>query len=274
MCCTMQLYQYSERSKAAEGKGGYFFRICGKYREIPYKYMIKDKGRMKRFIACIAAVLTIGTAFVGCAEKKKPQSISEAEEDDDDDEVLDAETASVYAAKGKEINGKASAEEVINGFIDAVKAKKPADIVDLVYIRDELQYFMPVDEGVFGLLYKQALNYIADSDYKIEYIKEAGKFTAEELEDADDIVNTDYVYSNISEEVTGGGRELTEDERKEIISRIKLFDFDFKEVEKPLKVTEGQHYEAGIAKGDDKMTIMFSLYKVNDEKWLMLNAEW
>ncbi len=229
---------------------------------------------MKRIIACIAAVLTIGTAPVSCAEKEKPEKNVSVEDEDDDAEDFDVDTMTTYAAKGKEINGKASAEEVINSFVDAVKAKKPADIVDLVYIRDELQYFMPVNTGVFGLLYKQALTHISDSDYEIEYIKEAEKFTAEELEDADDIANTDYVYSNISEEVTGGGRELTDDERKEIVSRIGKFDFDFEYVEKPLKVTEGQHYEAGIAKGDDKVTIMFSLYKVNDEKWLMLNAEW
>jgi hypothetical protein len=132
---------------------------------------------------------------------------------------------------------------------------------------------MPIDQGIFGLVYKQAVSLMDTADYETDYSKEKGGYTDEELQYADEMANMYYVYGGINKEVTGGNKELSDDERAAVTQKIQAFDFDFENVEKPVSVTEGKHYEVGLKKDGEMITMLFSLYKVNDEKWLIQDVE-
>ncbi len=230
---------------------------------------------MKRIFAVSIAVLVIGMALTGCADKKTDNgtvavTVTEA---DDSEIVLTSEETAKYVEKGADINGFEKYEDAADQFIKAVKERDISKLKDVFFIRDEEQYVMPIDQGIFGLLYKQAVSLMSEPDYEVDYAKETGYYTAEELQAADDMANMYYVYGSINKEVTGGDKELSDEERNTIIQKIQAFDFDFVNIERPVSVTEGKYYEVGLKKGDDLITMQFSLYKVNDEKWLIQNAE-
>ena len=229
---------------------------------------------MKRFFAGLMSVMVIGAALTGCAEKKNNDKVSVAAEDTEESAaVLTSEEIAKYVEKGADINGFEKYEDAADQFINAVRERDISRLKDVFFIRDEEQYIMPIDQGMFGLLYKQAVALMSEPDYEVDYAKVTGDYTAEELQTADDIANMYYVYSSINKEVTGGNKELSDDERTAVTQKIQAFDFDFENVEKPVSVTEGKHYEVGLKKGDDLITMLFSLYKVNDEKWLIQTAE-
>ena len=229
---------------------------------------------MKRLFAGLMSVMVIGTALAGCGEKKNNDKVSAAAEDTEESvTVLTSEEIAEYVEKGAEINGFEKYEDTADQFIKAVNERDISLIKDVFFIRDEEQYIMPIDQGMFGLLYKQAVALMSEPDYEVDYAKVTGDYTAEELQTADDIANMYYVYSSINKEVTGGDKELSDDERALVSQKIQAFDFDFANIERPVSVTEGKYYEVGLKKGDDLITMLFSLYKVNDEKWLIQTAE-
>ena len=229
---------------------------------------------MKRFFAGLMSVMVIGAALTGCAEKKNNDKVSVAAEDTEESAaVLTSEEIAKYVEKGADINGFEKYEDAADQFINAVRERDISRLKDVFFIRDEEQYIMPIDQGMFGLLYKQAVALMSEPDYEVDYAKVTGDYTAEELQTADDIANMYYVYSSINKEVTCGNKELSDDERTAVTQKIQAFDFDFENVEKPVSVTEGKYYEVGLKKGDDLITMLFSLYKVNDEKWLIQTAE-
>jgi len=229
---------------------------------------------MKRFFAGLMSVMVIGAALTGCAEKKNNDKVSVAAEDTEESAaVLTSEEIAKYVEKGAEINGFEEYEDAADQFIKAVRERDISQLKDVFFIRDEEQYIMPIDQGMFGLLYKQAVALMSEPDYEVDYAKVTGDYTAEDLQTADDIANMYYVYSSINKEVTGGDKELSDDEREIVSQKIQAFDFDFTNIERPVSVTEGKYYEVGLKKGDDLITMLFSLYKVNDEKWLIQTAE-
>lgn len=229
---------------------------------------------MKRFFAGLMSVMVIGTALTGCAEKKNNDKVSVAAEDTEESAaVLTSEEIAKYVEKGADINGFEKYEDAADQFINAVRERDISRLKDVFFIRDEEQYIMPIDQGMFGLLYKQAVALMSEPDYEVDYAKVTGDYTAEDLQTADDIANMYYVYSSINKEVTGGDKELSDDEREIVSQKIQAFDFDFTNIERPVSVTEGKYYEVGLKKGDDLITMLFSLYKVNDEKWLIQTAE-
>ncbi|SEH65099.1 hypothetical protein SAMN02910265_01940 [Ruminococcus flavefaciens] len=229
---------------------------------------------MKRFFAGLMSVMVIGAALTGCAEKKNNDKVSVAAEDTEESAaVLTSEEIAKYVEKGADINGFEKYEDAADQFINAVRERDISRLKDVFFIRDEEQYIMPIDQGMFGLLYKQAVALMSEPDYEVDYAKVTGDYIAEDLQTADDIANMYYVYSSINKEVTGGDKELSDDEREIVSQKIQAFDFDFTNIERPVSVTEGKYYEVGLKKGDDLITMLFSLYKVNDEKWLIQTAE-
>ena len=229
--------------------------------------------RIKRVFAGSMAVFAIVTTLTSCADKKTEKGSVAVTEADDNEIVLTSEEISKYVEKGADINGFEKYEDAADQFIKAVKEQDISLLKNDFFIRDEEQYIMPIDQGIIGLLYKQAVSFMSEPDYEVDYKKETGDYTAEELQTADDIANMYYVYSSINKEVTGGDKELSDDERAIVSQKIQAFDFDFVNIERPVSVTEGKYYEVGLKKGDDLITILFSLYKVNDEKWLIQTAE-
>lgn len=228
---------------------------------------------MKRLFAGIAAVLIMGMALAGCGEKKTADILTSEASEEEEDIVISSEETAEYAAKGTELNGFEKYEDAVGCFVKAVKERDISQLKDVFFIRDELQYIMPIDQGIFGLVYKQAVSLMDTADYETDYEKETGGYTDEELQYADEMANMYYVYGGINKEVTGGNKALSDDERAVVTQKIQAFDFDFENVEKPVSVTEGKHYEVGLKKGDDIITMCFSLYKVNDEKWLIQDVE-
>ena len=231
---------------------------------------------MKRIFAVLMAALVIGTAVTSCADKKNNDKVSFADDDEQSDESVDALTSeeiAEYIEKDAELNGFGKYEDAADCFIKAVKERNVSQLKEVFFIRDEEQYIMPIDQGMFGLLYKQAISLMSEPDYEVDYAKETGGYTDEELQYADEMANMYYVYGSIDKEVTGGDKELSDEERAVINQKIQAFDFDFENIEKPVSVTEGKYYEVGLKKGDDLITMLFSLYKVNGEKWLIQNVE-
>ena len=228
---------------------------------------------MKRLFAGIAAVLVTGMALAGCGEKKTADILTSEAYEDEEDIVISSEETAEYAAKGVELNGFEKYEDAVGCFVNAVKERDISQLKDVFFIRDEVQYIMPVDQGIFGLVYKQAVSLMDTADYETDYSKETGGYTDEELQYADEMANMYYVYGGINKEVTGGNKELSDDERAAVTQKIQAFDFDFENVEKPVSVTEGKHCEVGLKKDGEIITMLFSLYKVNDEKWLIQDVE-
>lgn len=228
---------------------------------------------MKRIITGIIAVLAIGTALTGCADMKGNGGINAVETDTDEKEnVLTDDENARYIEKGAELNGFEKYEDIAEQFVKAVNERDTSQLKDAFYIRDEMQYLMPIDQGMFGLIYKQALALITEPGYEIDYQKEAGSYTADELQYADDMANMYYVYAAIEKDVAGG-KEPDGEERAAVLEKIDAFDFDFKNTERPVKVTEGKYYEVGLKKGDDLITMLFSIYKVNGERWFIQSVE-
>ena len=228
---------------------------------------------MKRLFAGIAAVLVTGMALAGCGEKKTADILTSEAYEEEEDIVISSEETAEYAAKGAELNGFEKYEDAVGCFVNAVKEHDISQLKDVFFIRDEVQYIMPIDQGIFGLVYKQAVSLMDTADYETDYSKEKGGYTDEELQYADEMANMYYVYGGINKEVTGGNKELSDDERAAVTQKIQAFDFDFENVEKPVSVTEGKHYEVGLKKDGEMITMLFSLYKVNDEKWLIQDVE-
>ncbi|MCR4795148.1 MAG: hypothetical protein K5898_08295 [Ruminococcus sp.] len=226
---------------------------------------------MKRFFAGIIALFTIGVAVTGCADKKSDNGAA-AVEAEEKETVLTSEEIAEYIEKGAEINGFEKVEDAADHFIKAVKERDTSQLEDVFYIRDEVEYLMPIDQGIFGLIYKQAVALMAEPDYEVDHAKEIRSYNDEEMQQADDIANMYYVYASIEKAVTGG-RELTDEERTAASKKIYAFDFDFNGIERPVKVTEGKFYEVGLKKGDDLITMLFSMYNVNGEKWLIQSVE-